>query len=157
MTFSSKGWIPDHCLSKLSASLTDVLTVKFRVSPTCSAHTQGTKTRQEREEGTTSACKNHRCSWENENTPLRRSNAPTERTCLLSIQNLCTAEQVHRETLCHHKDVWRPLVHVRCHCTDAIKNFPHAFAGCVFELTSHFAGHVTTWYLVECGSVRNDN
>ena len=33
----------------------------------------------------------------------------------------------------------RPSVHVRCHCTDAIKNIPHAFARCVFELTSHLS------------------
>ena len=76
MTFPSKGWIPDHCLSKLSASLTDVLTVKFRVSPTCSAHTQGTKTRQEREEGTTSACKNHLCRRGKRKHP----SAPVQRT-----------------------------------------------------------------------------
>ena len=90
-------------------------------------------------------------------TPLRQSNTPTERTCLLSTQNLCTAKQVHGENLCHHKDVWRLLVDVRCHCTDAIKNFPLSYARCVFELTSHLARHVTTLYLVECGSVRNDN
>ena len=89
--------------------------------------------------------------------PSAPANAPTERKCLLGIQKLCTAEQVHREKLCHHKDVWRPLVHFRCHCTDAIKNFPRAFARCVCELTSHLAGHVPTLYLVECGSVRNDN
>ena len=70
---------------------------------------EGMKTRQEREEGTTSACKNHRCRRENENTPLHWSNAPTERTCLLSIHKLCTAKQVHREKLCHHKDVWETV------------------------------------------------
>ena len=70
---------------------------------------EGKKTRQEREEGTTPACQNHRCRRENENTTLRRSNAPTERTCLLSTQNLCTAIQVHGENLCHHKDVWETV------------------------------------------------
>ena len=53
--------------------------------------------------------KNHWCRRENENTPLRPSNAPTERTCLLSIQKLCTAKQAHRENLCHHKDVWETV------------------------------------------------
>ena len=110
MTFPSQGWIPDHCLSKLSASLTDVLTVKFRVSPTCSAHAEGSKTMQEREEGTTSACNKPLLQAGKRKHPSApRSNAPTERTCLLSIQKLCIAKQVHRKKLCHHKDVWETV------------------------------------------------
>ena len=52
---------------------------------------------------------NHCCRQEKENTPLRRPNAPAERTCLLSIQKLCIAKQVHRKKLCHHKDVWETV------------------------------------------------
>ena len=109
------------------------------------AHLQCTHRRKRRpgkqgKKGQHLPAKNHWCRRENENTPLRRSNAPTERTCLLSIQ-----KTVHRKTGAPGKTVsppWtcgRPSVHVRCHCTGAIKNFPHAFARCVFELTSHLA------------------
>ena len=145
MAFPSKGWVPDHCLSKLSASRADVFAFTFTVSSMCGAHTGGTKTRQEN--GTRDKIYLHcpvptknttGAGGKNKNTPLRLSIAPTERTCLLSTQKLCTAKQVHREK--HYgttRTCERPSVHVRRHCSEAIRNFPRAFARVSFELTSH--------------------
>ena len=100
MTFPSKRWIPDHCLSKLSASLTDLLTVKFRVSPTCSAHTEGTKYQ---------ARKGRRDNICLQKPPVQAGNrkhpsAPVQRT---NREDVCAqhSKPVHREKLCHHKDL----------------------------------------------------
>ena len=157
MTFPSKGWIPDHCLSKRSASLTDVLTVKFRVSPTCTAlqreRRQGKKGKkgQHLPATTTGACGKTK-------TPLCAGPTHQQRERIYSALKTCSPQNRCTGKICvTTRTCGRPSVHVRCHCADAIKNFPHAFARCVFELTSHLAGHVTTLYLVECGSVRNDN
>ena len=158
MTFPCKGWIPDHCLSKLSTSLTDVLTVKFRVSPTCSAHTEGNED-QARKGRRDNICLQkppvQAGKRKHTSAPVQRTNredvfAQHSKNC--APQNRCTGKNCVTTRTCG-----RPSVRVRCHCTDAIKHFPHAFARCVFDLTSHLAGHVTTLYLVECGSVRTDN
>ena len=106
------------------------------------SHTEGTKTRQAREKGRTSACKNHRCRRKTK-TLLCAGPTHQQRGRVCSAFKNCVTTRT----------CGRPSVHVRFHCTDAIKHFPHAFARCVFELTSHLAGHVTTLYFVECGSI----
>ena len=60
--------------------------------------------------------KNHRYRRQNENTPLRPSNAPTERTCLLSIQKHCAPQNRRTGKNCvTTMTCVRPSVHVRCH------------------------------------------
>ena len=110
MTFPSKGWIPDHCLSKLSASLTDLLTVKFRVSPTCSAHTEGTKY-QARKERRDNICLQkppvQAGKPKHPSAPVQRTNreevfAQHSKKC--APQNRCIWEKLR-----HHKDVWETV------------------------------------------------
>ena len=162
MAFPSKGWVPDHCLSKLSASRADVFAFTFTVSSMCGAHTGGTKTRQEN--GTRDKIYLH-CPVPTKNTtgaggknknnpaaPVHRTNR--EGRVFFTTQKLCTAKQVHREKHCGTtRTCERPSVHVRRHCTETIKNFPRAFARVSFELTSlDTSRHSVSQTAVQCAT-----